>query len=165
MLLLLLCRRSHRWLASSSVGVVHEPEDNQHPCGLHRSLRCRRLQLRWRPEWRPCVDPSSSSGCSRGASADRAFRAAARSSRMLLRLDAQRLWQDWHHCGRLVLPSRRLSGRCFAEVRRPLLHAGLAGDHRSRHPSALGLVFTRLCVLLLRPTSRRLPFIRLAKTS
>jgi len=117
--------RRHRWLAPSPVGVVHEPEDNQHPCGLHRSLRCRRLQLRRHAEWRPCVDPSSFSGCSRGASADRAFRVAARSSRMLLRLDAQRLWQDRHHCGRLVLPSRRLSGRCFAEVRRPLLHAAL----------------------------------------
>jgi hypothetical protein len=117
--------RRHRRLAPPLVGVVYEPEDNQHPCGLHRSLRCRRLQLRRHAERRPCVDPGSSSGCSRGASADRAFRAAARSSRMLLRLDAQRLWQDRHHCGRLVLPSRRLSGRCFAEVRRPLLHAAL----------------------------------------
>jgi hypothetical protein len=86
-----IVHRRHRRLAPSPVGVVHEPEDNQHPCGLHRSLRCRRLQLRRHAERRPCVDPGSSSGCSRGASANRAFRAAARSSRMLLRLDAQRL--------------------------------------------------------------------------
>jgi hypothetical protein len=52
------CYRCRRWLGTPPDRIVHKPQDDQHAGNVHRSLRCRRLQLRRHSEWRPCVDPS-----------------------------------------------------------------------------------------------------------
>jgi hypothetical protein len=118
-------RRRRRRLGSAAYWVLHEPQVDQLARGLHRSLRCWRLHLRRSRERRPCVPNRLSQDASApDPNADvRAQRPCT--TRMLLRLEAQRLRKRRLICPRLSLSSRRLSGRRDASVRWFLASAAL----------------------------------------